>query len=318
MFNNIANCYSKDMFDKQVIDYSTKVIDRALYLTDVSLLTKAFIRRGLAYEKLEKYKLAVNDLTRVLELEPANRQAFTAIQKCQKYIQQDEGKSYKPNSEDVKLPELSEEQKQPIKPVQAPSAAPSKPAKVAEPVAEKKPEPKKQASPEKPKAQEKNKAAELMKEIEDKLVSFKNAGNDEFKKKHYASAIDQFTKGIDLYQTQKQSLVISDIMKVTVLYTNRSLCYHLTSDQMRAMDDADYVIENLDKNNAKALYRRAFALNSINRYEDAFRDYQRLTQLQTPNAQIKKEFEELKKKVEEHRAKYGMPTDGPKIQEIPS
>mmetsp|Transcript_24831 Transcript_24831/g.33907 ORF Transcript_24831/g.33907 Transcript_24831/m.33907 type:complete len:160 (+) Transcript_24831:1556-2035(+) len=86
LFNNIANCYAKDMFDKQVIDYSTKVIDRALYLTDVGLLTKAFTRRGLAYEKLEKYKLAVNDLTRVLELEPANRQAFTAIQKCQKYI----------------------------------------------------------------------------------------------------------------------------------------------------------------------------------------------------------------------------------------
>mmetsp|Transcript_24831 Transcript_24831/g.33908 ORF Transcript_24831/g.33908 Transcript_24831/m.33908 type:complete len:103 (+) Transcript_24831:2396-2704(+) len=102
-------------------------------------------------------------------------------------------------------------------------------------------------------------------------------------------------------------------MKVTVLYTNRSLCYHLSNDQMRAMDDADYVLQNLDKNNAKALYRRAFAFNSISRYEDAYRDYTRLTQLQAPNAQIKKEFEELKKKVEEHRNKYGMPQDGPKI-----
>lgn len=157
-----------------------------------------------------------------------------------------------------------------------------------------------------------------MKEIEAKLVSYKNAGNDEFKKKHYASAITQFSNGIDLYQSQKKSLVISDIMKVTVLYTNRSLCYHLSNDQMRAMDDADYVLENLDKKNAKALYRRAYALNSINRYEDAFRDYTALTNLQTPNAQIKKEFEELKKKVDEHRSKYGMPQDGPKIQEIPS
>lgn len=48
---------------------------------------------------------------------------------------------------------------------------------------------------------------------------------------------------------------------------------------MRALDDAEYVIENLDNNNPKALYRRAFALNSINRYEDSFRDYERLVKL---------------------------------------
>lgn len=82
---------------------------------------------------------------------------------------------------------------------------------------------------------------------------------------------------------------------------------------MRALDDSDYVIESLDKNNPKALYRRAFALNSINRFEDSLCDYERLVKLQKPTAQIKKEHDSLKVKVEEHRAKYGMPQDGPKI-----
>jgi len=67
--------------------------------------------------------------------------------------------------------------------------------------------------------------------------------------------------------------------------------------QMRAHDDADYVIENLDKNNHKALYRRAFALNTISRYEESLRDYERLISLQKPTAAIKKEYEELKVKV---------------------
>jgi hypothetical protein len=48
------------------------VIDRALYLDDINVLVKAYLRRGLAYEHMEKYKLAVNDLIRVRELQPTN------------------------------------------------------------------------------------------------------------------------------------------------------------------------------------------------------------------------------------------------------
>jgi hypothetical protein len=49
------------------------VIDRALYLEDINVLIKAYLRRGLAYELMEKYKLASNDLHRVRELQPANK-----------------------------------------------------------------------------------------------------------------------------------------------------------------------------------------------------------------------------------------------------
>ena len=73
IYGNIAFCYGKDQQDRQQIDYCTKVIDRSLYIEDVNVLTKAYLRRGLAYESTEKFKLAVNDLVRVRELQPTNR-----------------------------------------------------------------------------------------------------------------------------------------------------------------------------------------------------------------------------------------------------
>lgn len=71
----MAFCYQKDQQDKQIVEYSSKVIDRALYIDDINVLMKAYLRRGLAYEQLEKFKLSANDLSRVREVQPTNRQA---------------------------------------------------------------------------------------------------------------------------------------------------------------------------------------------------------------------------------------------------
>ena len=68
IFGNIAFCYGKDQHDRMQVEFCTKVIDRSLYIEDVNMLIKAYLRRGCSYEALEKYKLAVNDLTRVREL----------------------------------------------------------------------------------------------------------------------------------------------------------------------------------------------------------------------------------------------------------
>jgi tetratricopeptide (TPR) repeat protein len=72
IFNNMAFCYGKDQQHRQEVEYTSKVVDRALYLDDTNVLLKAYLRRGLAYEHLEKYKLACNDLKRVKELQPYN------------------------------------------------------------------------------------------------------------------------------------------------------------------------------------------------------------------------------------------------------
>jgi hypothetical protein len=63
------------MNHRKEIEFTTKVLDRALYLDNANILVKAYLRRGLAYESQEKYKLAANDLMRVREMEPYNKQA---------------------------------------------------------------------------------------------------------------------------------------------------------------------------------------------------------------------------------------------------
>ena len=49
------------------------MLDKSLYIEDVNMLIKAYLRRGLAYEATEKYKAAINDLSRVRELQPMNK-----------------------------------------------------------------------------------------------------------------------------------------------------------------------------------------------------------------------------------------------------
>ena len=68
IFSNLAFCHSKDSNDNAVVTNCAKVIERALFISDVNLVIKAYLRRGLTLERLEKYREAVNDLTRVREM----------------------------------------------------------------------------------------------------------------------------------------------------------------------------------------------------------------------------------------------------------
>ena len=60
---------------------------------------------------------------------------------------------------------------------------------------------------------------------------------------------------------------------------NRSLAYHQLDDQVKVIEDADYVIENLDANNFKALMRRAHAFRTNFRFDLALRDLKKLKSL---------------------------------------
>ena len=69
----------------------------------MNVLTKAYLRRGLAYEHCEKFKLAANDLTRVKQMEPMNKQAKDSLSRCLKCIKQDEGIEYVPEGDDIRI-----------------------------------------------------------------------------------------------------------------------------------------------------------------------------------------------------------------------
>lgn len=73
VFNNMAACCRKELNSKAEIEYSTKVIDRSEFISDKTVLLKAFLRRGLAYEQLEKYLQAKEDMLTVKELQFDNK-----------------------------------------------------------------------------------------------------------------------------------------------------------------------------------------------------------------------------------------------------
>jgi tetratricopeptide (TPR) repeat protein len=86
VFNNLAFCYQREGNDKSSIEFATKVVDRTPYLNDIQLLIKALTRRGNCYITAEKYKLAADDLARVRDLDPMNKQASDGLRNALKYI----------------------------------------------------------------------------------------------------------------------------------------------------------------------------------------------------------------------------------------
>lgn len=133
-----------------------------------------------------------------------------------------------------------------------------------------------------------------------KLNKIKEQGNALFTQKKFDEAIEKFSEGINLYLKDQETFKTDrDVkLKVTQLYTNRSLAHHQLSNQKLALEDADHVIKNLDSLNVKALNRRAFALKSLNRVEDSIRDYQTLLKVNPAGEkEIRKELDELMKKL---------------------
>jgi len=73
IFNNIAACHKKELNSKLEIAFTTKVIARTEYISDSSVLLKAFLRRGLAYEQQEKFLQAKEDMLSVKQIQFDNK-----------------------------------------------------------------------------------------------------------------------------------------------------------------------------------------------------------------------------------------------------
>lgn len=176
---------------------------------------------------MEKFKLACNDLQRVKELQPYNKQAQNAMARCLKFIKQDEGIDYTPKLDDMDLPQMEgiktaeeqirEENQSKSSPITTPKAP--EPPKVETPKVE-------PPKVEEVKPQEKKKANNFS-ELTDKLTKLKEQGNVHFKKQAFKEAIKQFSEAINAHEAAGQP-VSDDNLKlvVTQLYTNRCLSFH--------------------------------------------------------------------------------------------
>jgi len=78
-YSNRATCHAQLQDHEEVVKDCTSSIN-------IRPTVKALIRRGLAYESLEKYKLGLNDMRQVMELDPTARVASETITRLTRAI----------------------------------------------------------------------------------------------------------------------------------------------------------------------------------------------------------------------------------------
>ena len=234
IFFSIASCYKQTQQTKKEIEFCSKVVERSPYVSDSTVLAKAYLLRGYAYESIEKLKEAKEDMTRVRELQPANQEATRALTRLNKAIK------------DVGRVDLSD--------------------------------------------------------VDAKLAKIKELGNQRYTEKKYKEAIQKFSEGIDLYLADPETFKTDKEvkLKVTQLYTNRSLAHHQLGDHTGAYNDSNHVLTALDPANVKALMRRGSAAKMLSKYDESVRDFQTLLKTKPANeAEVKKELDEAMKKLVE-------------------
>lgn len=107
--------------------------------------------------------------------------------------------------------------------------------------------------------------------------SFKNQGNEAFKSEKYEEAISLYSKAINL--AEKDSRDLSTYLK------NRAAAYLKLKDHKMVIKDCDEALQIVPED-PKALFRRAQALESLERFEEAYRDAKTILTVDPSNKAI--------------------------------
>ena len=130
-----------------------------------------------------------------------------------------------------------------------------------------------------------NKEARLWYKRFKKLETSKADGNDAFKARRYADAIQLYSTALD---------VDVDVPLVRAqLFANRAAAHMALKQHTEALRDLNSSLA-LDKDYVKALLRRATVHTALERYQDAVYDLQRAQNLQPESADIKAKLREAK------------------------
>lgn len=107
--------------------------------------------------------------------------------------------------------------------------------------------------------------------------TYKNKGNDAFKTEKYDEAISFYTKAINL--AEKDSRDLATYLK------NRSAAYLKTKEYEKVIKDCDQALEIIPED-PKALFRRSQALESLERFEEAYRDAKAIFTVEPTNKAV--------------------------------
>ncbi|KAF7987508.1 hypothetical protein HCN44_003270 [Aphidius gifuensis] len=133
----------------------------------------------------------------------------------------------------------------------------------------------------------------------------KERGNEEFKKENWSGALEYYTNALKL-------TTIDDSEKAVFL-KNRAAVYLKQKDYENTIIDCDEALK-LSPNDPKALFRRCQALESLKRYEEAYRDARHIINIDPTNKPVKTILSRLFEIVQE-RHKYNSQTSA-KVQKM--
>lgn len=271
IYSNRAACYLKTGDCPHAIRDCTTALD----LVPHSI--KPLLRRANAYEILERYRPAYADYKHVLSIDSSVDMALQGSARCSKHLIEVDGSKWR-----EKLPRVSSVQSWEIPEIidsSVPITASSQPIKTSftssassQPINNSVP-----SSSQSVKTTEKVKD----KSQEEKFEEFKTEGNSYVQKGEYQKAVPCYTKCIEI------------LPKKVVSFTNRSLCYLKLQKPTEAEIDCTTAL-SLDKDNVKALFRRAQARKMLKTHKASLEDLNQLLKVDPKNTAAKKEMDLVK------------------------
>nr|CAB3266503.1 sperm-associated antigen 1 [Phallusia mammillata] len=313
LHNNRAACKLKIGDNNACIEDCTRVLKLKPY--DV----KALVRRATAYEHKERYEQSYVDFKTAQLVDYNATQAQDGANRMAKHLRELYGGKWQeklPEMPTVDAKHISVSQpvlKTTVIPVTVPQSAAKPKAKVIESEIKKsapavKPEKTeaKKTSPPKSKGKDKRRsrhgksphnkkvdknaekqaeeAAKKNKIRQDLFEKLKEEGNGLVRKGNYASAIESYTKCIQIAPDQVAS------------FTNRALCFLKLNKHISADHDCSEALK-LDPKNVKALFRRAQARKSLKLYNDAEADLKQLLAIDPCNKPALNEMKMVQKEL---------------------
>ncbi|CAD8111816.1 unnamed protein product [Paramecium sonneborni] len=290
LLSNLAYCHLQLQEYQKVIEYCGNILEDNIAW---DIKTKAYLRRGMAYERLDKVVLSKLDFLRVKDLDPGNLQASQALDRLSKIMSQEENnKVVKIREEEQNKQEIGAQSKRIEQPIKQQQEEPKN-------IQKQQPEITKKAIQEVDNGQ-KSKLSDA--EIQTQLGKLKEQGNTHYKAQELENAIQIWGEGIQFYEANPAP---SQIQLYFQLLTNSCLCYSQLNQNNQVVELASKVLAK-DLNNQKALYRRGVAYSSLAMISDKLEeqnelfgkgreDLERLVCLDSENKQAKDKLSEVQK-----------------------
>ncbi|XP_068623400.1 protein unc-45 homolog B [Battus philenor] len=141
--------------------------------------------------------------------------------------------------------------------------------------------------------------------ISEEAENYKNKGNEAFKSENYQEALSLYTKAINLSE--------KDSRKRATFLKNRAAAYLKIKEYAKVIKDCDEALQIIPED-PKALFRRAQALESEERFEEAYRDAKAIFTVDPTNKAVQPLLARLHAVVQE-RARINAQT-GNKVEQM--